>query len=31
VFQHLADFYNYLVDSYGRRLPGLGFKASPED
>ena len=29
-FQHLADFYNYLVDSYGRRLPGLGFKASPE-
>ena len=29
MFQHIAEFYNYLghVDSYGRRLPGLHFRA----
>jgi hypothetical protein len=30
-FQHIAKFVNgtTLVDSYGRRLPGLSFAASP--
>ena len=30
-FQHIAKFYNYLrsIDSYGRRLLGLHFAATP--
>src|SRR5436190_11993453 len=33
MFQHIARFYNGLIEihrySYGRRLPGLRFRASP--